>query len=683
MAVPGRRYNVGRLRASTADLLRANPALGPALLAVATFLALGASNAGFYPTAWYPAGLLAVGVLGTSLVALGVPRAVPRPVLVAVGLLAAYAAWSYVSIIWASQPGPAWDGANRTAMLVVFYATFALWPFDARGAIAILALLGLGIAGIGLVELLKANAAADPGAYFVDVRFAEPAGYMNANVAMWTIGLVACLFVASRRELPALLRGLSLGGAGLLAGLALMGQSRGWVLATPLALAFFLLICPGRVRLLAATAAVALAGLAVSGPVLALHDDYSRARFDELLASAAEAILVAALVLAVLGTAAALLDRRAAPSAAASRRIGVGVAVLVALAARRGPGALHRSSGEARPRRWPTPGRTSRTAGRARRRARRASPAGAPIATTSGPWRGTSSATTRWAASAPRTSRRSTCAGAPAASSRCYAHSLELGVLSQTGIVGAFLLFGGLAIGVAAALRARAAPLPERAAAAAAAAVFVYWLLHASVDWFWEFPGLTAPALACLGLAAALAPREAAVSASAPNRGSAARRPVAVAAAAALVALAIALALPWLAARAVDHAARTWKDDPNAALRELDRAESLNPLSARAQLTAATIALETDRLGLASHEFEQALEREPRNTYALLELGAIAAQNDRARGVRLLRRAHVLSPRDPHVTRALRRLQQGRPLDLPSLNRSILRRARTHGSKVD
>ena len=576
MAVPGRRYNVGRLRASTADLLRANPALGPALLAVATFLALGASNAGFYPTAWYPAGLLAVGVLGTSLVALGVPRAVPRPVLVAVGLLAAYAAWSYVSIIWASQPGPAWDGANRTAMLVVFYATFALWPFDARGAIAILALLGLGIAGIGLVELLKANAAADPGAYFVDVRFAEPAGYMNANVAMWTIGLVACLFVASRRELPALLRGLSLGGAGLLAGLALMGQSRGWVLATPLALAFFLLICPGRVRLLAATAAVALAGLAVSGPVLALHDDYSRARFDELLASAAEAILVAALVLAVLGTAAALLDRRAAPSAAASRRIGVAVAVLVALAL---------------------------VAGLALFTIER----GSPTSEVADAWKdfkgggeGPQAGASRFAGGGTNRYdfwtvawnefrdhplggigaenfqeeylRRGSSGEQP-----LYAHSLELGVLSQTGIVGAFLLFGGLAMAVAAALRARAAPLPERAAAAAAAAVFVYWLLHASVDWFWEFPGLTAPALACLGLAAALAPREAAVSASAPKRGSAARRPVAVGAAAVLVALAIALALPWLAARAVDHAARTWKDDPNAALRELDRAETPQP----------------------------------------------------------------------------------------------------------
>ena len=682
MAVLGRRYNVGRLPGSTADLLRANPALAPALLSVATFLALGATNAGFYPTAWYPAGLLAVGVLGTSLIALGAPRAMPRAVLVAIGLLAAYAAWSYLSITWASQAGPAWDGANRTAMFVIFYATFALWPFDARGAIAILALLGLGIAGIGLVELLKVNAAEQPLSYFIDVRFAEPAGYMNANVAMWMIGLVACLFVASRRELPALLRGLSLGGAGLLAGLALMGQSRGWVLATPLALAFFFLICPGRVRLLVATLAVAGAGLAVSGPVLAVHDEFSRAKFDSLLANATEAILLAALVLAVLGTAAALLDRRAQPSAAASRRIGVAAALLVAGALVAGLVVFTVEKG--------SPTTEVADAWREFKGGGQGPQAGASRFAGGGTnrydfW------TVAWDAFRDHPVgglgaenfqeeylRRGSSDEQP-----LYPHSLELGVLSQTGIVGAFLLFGGLAMALAAALRARAAPLRERSAAAAATAIFVYWFLHASVDWFWEFPGLTAPALACLGLAAALAPRASAAADIAPRRRTALRRAAAVATPVLLALFVASFVFPWLAARTVDDAARTWRADPAEALRRLDRAESLNPLSPRAQLTAATIALETDQIGLAQRDFAQALEREPRNSYALLELGAIASQDDRARGMRLLRRAHVLSPRDPVIARALRHLRQGRPLNLPSLNRSILRRARTLGSKVD
>src|SRR5918999_5696514 len=159
MAGGERRYSLGRLPGGVTDFLRANPALAPALLATGVFVALGASEAGFYPTAWYAAALFLLGLLGATLLALGRPRGVPKPVLVALALLAAYTAWTYVSITWASQQGPAWGGANRTAMYLTVFALFALWPFDARGAATVLGLLGLGIAGLGLVEILKADAA--------------------------------------------------------------------------------------------------------------------------------------------------------------------------------------------------------------------------------------------------------------------------------------------------------------------------------------------------------------------------------------------------------------------------------------------------------------------------------------------------------------------------------------------
>src|SRR5918999_4425451 len=164
MAGGERRYSLGRLPGGVTDFLRANPALAPALLATGVFVALGASEAGFYPTAWYAAALFLLGLLAVSLFALGPPRGVPRPLLVAIGLLAAYTAWSYLSISWADQQGPAWDGANRNAFYLLVLAQFALWPFDSRGATAVLGLLGLGIAGLGLVELLRADASGDPAA---------------------------------------------------------------------------------------------------------------------------------------------------------------------------------------------------------------------------------------------------------------------------------------------------------------------------------------------------------------------------------------------------------------------------------------------------------------------------------------------------------------------------------------
>jgi hypothetical protein len=58
-----------------------------------------------------------------------------------------------------------------------------------------------------------------------------------------------------------------------------------------------------------------------------------------------------------------------------------------------------------------------------------------------------------------------------------------------------------------------------------------------------------------------------------------------------------------------------------------------------------------------------------------------AARGDREHGTRLVERAAALSPRDLEVRLVLRRLRQGRPVDLPSLNRVIRERARRRDSE--
>src|SRR5919106_6267169 len=87
-------------------LVRA-PALVPCLLTTAVLVALGASEAGFNPTAWYPATLFVLGLLGVTLVTLGPPRALKRALVVALALFAAYTLWTYLSISWAEQQGAA------------------------------------------------------------------------------------------------------------------------------------------------------------------------------------------------------------------------------------------------------------------------------------------------------------------------------------------------------------------------------------------------------------------------------------------------------------------------------------------------------------------------------------------------------------------------------------------------
>ena len=647
----------------------------PALIATGVLIALGASEAGFHPTAWYAAGLFLLGLLVVSLFTLGAPRGLPRTVLAALVLFAAYTGWTYLSIIWAGRQGAAWEGANRTAVYLVVLALFALWPFDARGVRIVLGALGLGIAGLGLVELLRAGASAQPAGFFIDVRFSEPAGYMNANAALWTLGLLPCLYLAAAREVPAALRGAALGGAGLLASLALMAQSRGWVLALPIALIAWLVFSPRRVRLLAAIAAAAAGTLAVSGPVLAIHDDYSPERLGILLADATAAVLTMAGVLALLGTAAALVDRRVSIGAAAARRLGraVGAVAAVALvgacvvfvAAQGSPATKAADS-------WkefkhggdgPQAGRSRFAAGGTNRyefwtvawaefRARPVAGIGVENFQEAYLRRGRSGEQPR------------------------YAHSLELGVLSQVGLVGALLLAAAFASALAGAARARSLPPSGRAAAVACAAVFGYWLLHASIDWFWEFPALTGAAIAALGMAAALGPREATASPKALPRS------LVGAAAVGAAALALSFAVPWLAELELDRAQDSWRSDPGAAFERLDRAAALNPLTIRPQLTAGTIALRLGQTAVAEREFRDALRREPDEAYALLELGLIAAERgDRNRALALLERATEQHPQDDMARRALAATRAGKPVSVERVNRAILDRALDRGSQ--
>ncbi len=84
-------------------------------------------------------------------------------------------------------------------------------------------------------------------------------------------------------------------------------------------------------------------------------------------------------------------------------------------------------------------------------------------------------------------------------------HSVPLEFLTETGLVGALLALGGLALLVVAAVRgvrARAAG-PERAFACALLAGVVAWSVHIWVDWDWEIPGVTLAVLIVLGVLAA------------------------------------------------------------------------------------------------------------------------------------------------------------------------------------
>ena len=251
-------------------------------------------------------------------------------------------------------------------------------------------------------------------------------------------------------------------------------------------------------------------------------------------------------------------------------------------------------------------------------------------------------------------------------------------VVSGTGIVGGLLFLGFLGSALAAVWvgRSRRSQLGN-AVAGAAVVSFSYWALHGSIDWFWEFPGLAAPAFAWLGLAAAL-DRPIPLPTERPAGWTRGRMTAAALYTLIVVAAALSLTLPWLAAREVERAADAWRSSPEDAYAILDRRAEPQPAERpRPTSYAAAIAMRGEDYPRAEAAFERALERHRDNWYAELELAVIAAlEGRRDEALARLDRAEELNPLEETVgvvragaaRRRARRPARARQ-DLPSAGR--------------
>jgi hypothetical protein len=244
-----------------------------------------------------------------------------------------------------------------------------------------------------------------------------------------------------------------------------------------------------------------------------------------------------------------------------------------------------------------------------------------------------------------------------------WTHSLELRLLAHTGIVGfgiCVVFLGGM---IVAAVTARRDATELTAAVAGAATLpLAVWIIHGSLDWFWETPALTAPALAFAGMAATLGVR---AGPAAPSRA-VTRIPRALRVGTlglAAVCAFVVLCFPYLSVREVSLASDLRVRDPLAALRDLERAAKLNPLSADPGRLGGAIALQTDQFREAERRFRQAIAREPHGWFAWLGDGlAASALADRDRARRDFRAARALNSRQPAIAEALARVDTARPL---------------------
>jgi tetratricopeptide (TPR) repeat protein len=660
--------------ASRVRALRAAPVTVPCLAIVVLLVWFAADRGGFPVSTWAPGGIVALALLAVALWT--VPndwRAVPRPVLLATALLALYVVWSFASIAWAGDPGAAWEGSNRTLMYLVIFCLFGLWPQRTQTAAVILGSWVLAIGGIALVQALRVPLVDDPRTLFSAGRFLPTAGYANATAAVFLMAFWPAVALAASRRVPPLLRALFAATAVLTFDVALLAVSRGGELALPICAVVFLALVPGRLRHLVTLVPIAIACGAAVPSLIHLTDVLGAYQPPPGLGAAdaaGRATLIGALAAGLVVGLAALLEVRRPPAeatAARLRRIGHAgfgaagvVAVLAALVV-----------------------------------------VGNPITRVDDAWSsfkgGYSTETTGTRLGSGLGSNRydfyrvaldvfgdHPVAGIGADNffqqylrdgrsdeTPSFPHSIELRTLTQTGVIGALLLFGAFAAALAAvwrALRARPADDLRAAVAGGAGLAFVYWLVHGSADWFFEYPGLSVAAFAMLGLAASLAPRRGTV----PVRS---RPPGAILApvTAVLVLAAVALFGLWGSDHEVKAAAKTYAKTPNAAYERLDRARMLDPFSDRADSLAGSIAGRLGDLDRADAGFGRALARVPDDQYATLERGVIAsAAGRRAEALRLLTRAAQLAPRDATTREALRIVRSGGTLDLAAVNQRIL-----------
>jgi hypothetical protein len=619
-------------------------------------------DGGFAPEEWLPGGLLLLALLCTAAASADVRarlRAQPLP-LVLFGL---YVAWSYLSILWAQVPADALDGANRTLVYWLIFALFTGLGLSERSGSAVVLGWGVALAGVGVIVLAQTATSAASAGHFDQGRLAAPISYPDGDAALFLSACLTLVVLASRPQVRASSRLVACVGAVVLADLSVLCQSRGALIWFPCALVLYLAVARSRLR---ALAHVVLVAAAVAPAVPALLHVYSVGVAGHDLRGATQhalAWILGTVALALLGLGVLLLfERHVTLSGRARVLIGTSVSVLI--------GAAVVSSAVI--------AAGSHPLGRAEHAWRdfTTNKAAAPTKTlhfTSG--FGTSRYDVWRIAARQFLAHPFTGVGTDnfivgylrdrrTHETSRYPESVELRTFSETGIVGAVLFLGFLAIAFLRAGRAaRRSRVPGLALACFVGAG--YWILHASTDWFWELPALTGAGLALLAIAAAPTPAQP----SAAAKTTITRLKIAAAAGTALIAAA-ALAVPWVAVSLIDAAVARGPGQASYSL--LDTAATLNPWSEQPALARAALAAEAGRPGEERQALFAALRRNPDDWYPYLILGIIAGRTHQPALARVeLARARRLSPEALVISWAQQRLRWGEPLTQGQVNRAL------------
>jgi tetratricopeptide (TPR) repeat protein len=229
------------------------------------------------------------------------------------------------------------------------------------------------------------------------------------------------------------------------------------------------------------------------------------------------------------------------------------------------------------------------------------------------------------------------------------AHSVELEMLSELGIVGLALFAMAICGGFAGAIRARRLGPAAAHLSCGALAAAAYWLTHASIDWFWPYPAVTAPVFALLGAAAAPALIM-------PERMSASplRRPMI----AVIAVFVVTLIPPFLSESLVQRAFDTFRSDTEQAYADLDAAKKFNPLSDMPALTEGSVALALEDRERAIEAFREAIRKRPEEYVGHFFLALVYADSDPAQARSELAVVAELNPLETRIRSIQKKIER-------------------------
>lgn len=663
----GVRVRAARLWAGTGSTVL--PSLVPGLVVVVLALIWAVHNGGFYADTWYWGALVALATLVVvSVLRVGTHPPLPRASYVALIAFTGYVVFSYLSITWAQAPGVALQGSNRALLYLIIFALMTVIPWRAQTALAALTVFALGVGAIALVLLLRLEAASSVQGLFIVGRLAAPTGYFNSTAALFTIDALLATGLASRRELPAVLRGLLVGSACASLQVAVLAQSRGWLFTLPLVLLISVAVMPDRLRFMATAPMPAVATAITAPKLVAIYNDVSAASLNAGARSVGREALILTVIMLVLSTLLAWGESLLSPRVRVPRgaRIGAGLVLIAVVIGGGAVGVLKAThndpvgfvkrqwNGFSHPFIGPSPGSHFATVGSGRYDFWRV----ALDAVKAHPVGGLGQDNFEDYYVTRRHTREEP----------LWTHSLELRLLAHTGLVGFFLFATFFVASVAVALRARRRGPPlARVAAGIAILPAIPWLIHGSVDWFWEIPALTGPALGFLGMAGALSARPVPAGESPPvpvaGRRISWRALATVPAALVVLAATLVLTLPYLSVREVSMGSDQALSNPAAALHDLKLAAQLNPLNADAGTRAGLIALSAGLNAVAKQRFAQSISRERGAWLPWLGQGlADSALGERQQAQHALRIAYAINNQQPPIQQALKRVFSRHPL---------------------